>query len=72
MQGGATLRMLYKAEKEAKKLPRAVKGAIYDFQHKFRKDPHAPGLRFKQLQGHQRLYSARINAEYRALLLHAG
>ncbi|GGK65765.1 DNA helicase [Planomonospora parontospora subsp. parontospora] len=67
-----TLRLLDKADKEILKLPRAVKGAIYDFQHRFRQDPENPGLRFKQLKGHPRLYSARVNLDYRALLLHAG
>ena len=70
--GQVTLRLLDKADKEILKLPRAVKGAIYDFQHKFRQDPYSPGLRFKQLKGHPRLYSARVNLDYRALLLHAG
>ncbi|MFD0471005.1 UvrD-helicase domain-containing protein [Nonomuraea thailandensis] len=69
---GATLRLLDKADKEILKLPRAVKGAIYDFQHKFRQDLNNPGLRFKRLEGHPRLYSARVNLDYRALLLHAG
>ncbi|WP_084960227.1 UvrD-helicase domain-containing protein [Thermoactinospora rubra] len=68
----ATLRLLDKADKEILKLPRAVKGAIYDFQHKFRQDKDNPGLRFKRLEGHPRLYSARVNLDYRALLLHAG
>jgi len=70
--GQVTLRLLDKADKEILKLPRAVKGAIYDFQHKFRRDPYSPGLNFKQLKGHPRLYSARVNLDYRALLLHAG
>ncbi|MEU7746719.1 UvrD-helicase domain-containing protein [Nonomuraea sp. NPDC049158] len=69
---GATLRLLDKADKEILKLPRAVKGAIYDFQHKFRQDINNPGLRFKRLEGHPRLFSARVNLDYRALLLHAG
>lgn len=69
---GATLRLLDKADKEILKLPRAVKGAIYDFQHKFRQDLNNPGLRFKRLEGHPRLFSARVNLDYRALLLHAG
>ncbi|RCG32738.1 DNA helicase [Sphaerisporangium album] len=72
IQGEATLRLLDKADKEIIKLSRDVKGAIYDFQHKFRKNPANPGLHFKQLKGHPRLYSARVNQEYRALLLHAG
>ncbi|MEU1982521.1 UvrD-helicase domain-containing protein [Nocardia sp. NPDC019395] len=69
---GATLRMLDKAYDEIMKLPRSVKGAIYDFQHKFRHDPTTTGLRFKQLKGHSLLFSARVNDDYRALLLHAG
>jgi hypothetical protein len=68
----ATLRLLDKADKEILKLPRSVKGAIYDFQHKFRKDPGNPGLRLKQLKGDSRLYSARVTQDYRALLLHVG
>ena len=35
------LRLLDKADKEILKLPRAVNGAIYDFQHKFRDNPDA-------------------------------
>lgn len=65
----AQLRLLDKADKEILKLPRAVKGAIYEFQHKFRQDPNAPGLQFKQLKEDGRLYSARVTADYRALLL---
>ncbi|MEV5840006.1 hypothetical protein [Nocardia sp. NPDC052112] len=69
---GATLRMLDKAYNEVLKLPRAVKGAIYDFQHKFRENPESPGLQLKQLKGNSPLFSARVNLDYRALLLHAG
>ncbi|MCT2590731.1 AAA family ATPase [Streptomyces sp. N2-109] len=64
-----TLRLLDKADKEILRLPRPVKGAIYDFQHKFRTNPDSPGLRLKQLTGHDKLFSARVNDEYRALLL---
>ncbi|MFG3151926.1 UvrD-helicase domain-containing protein [Streptomyces sp. NPDC048219] len=64
-----TLRLLDKADREILRLPRPVKGAIYDFQHKFKTNPDSAGLRLKQLQGHDKLYSARINDEYRALLL---
>jgi hypothetical protein len=71
-KGEATLRLLDKTDKEILKLPRAVKGAIYDFQHKFRKDPGNPGLRLKQLKGDSRLYAARVTQDYRALLLHVG
>ncbi len=63
------LGLLDKADKEIGKLPRAVKGAIYDFQRKFRDDPESPGLQFKQLQGNSELYSARVTDAYRALLL---
>ncbi|MFC9591087.1 UvrD-helicase domain-containing protein [Streptomyces sp. NPDC056944] len=66
---GVTLRLLDKADKEILRLPRAVKGAIYDFQHKFKENPHLRGLRLKQLEGHDRLWSARVNDEYRVLLL---
>lgn len=70
--GEATLRLLDKADKEIQKLPRIIKGAIYEFQHKFRKNPDTPGLQFKRLKDDSRLYSARVTQEYRALLLHAG
>ncbi|MFF9588632.1 UvrD-helicase domain-containing protein [Streptomyces sp. NPDC014646] len=66
---GVTLRLLDKADKEILRLPRAVKGAIYDFQHKFKENPRLRGLRLKQLEGHDRLWSARVNDEYRVLLL---
>ncbi|MGW1881566.1 UvrD-helicase domain-containing protein [Streptomyces sp. NPDC001970] len=64
-----TLRLLDKADKEILKLPRTVKGAIYDFQHKFKANPHSSGLRLKQLTGDTRLWSARVSDDYRALLL---
>ncbi|AZP17015.1 DNA helicase [Streptomyces aquilus] len=64
-----TLRLLDKADKEILRLPRAVKGALYDFQHKFKTNPQATGLQLKQLKGDSRLWSARVNDEYRALLL---
>lgn len=63
------LRLLDKADKEILRLPRAVKGAIYDFQRKFREDPNSHGLQFKQLEGNSLLYSARVTDAYRALLL---
>lgn len=69
-----TLRLLDKADKEILKLPRTVKGALYDFQHKFKANPQATGLQLKQLKqpagaGAGKLWSARVNDEYRALLL---
>ena len=67
-----TLRLLDKADKQIRKLPQSVKGALYDFQYKFRENPDAAGLRFKQLKGHDKLFSARVNSDYRALLFHVG
>ncbi|MFD6949106.1 DNA helicase [Nocardiopsis sp. TSRI0078] len=72
VQGRTTLRLLDKADKQIRKLPQNVKGALYDFQYKFRENPKLTGLRFKALEGHDRLYSARVNADYRALLFHVG
>jgi superfamily I DNA/RNA helicase len=65
-----TLRLLEKTDREIIKLDRPIVGAVYKFQHDFRANPRHPGLRLKQLEGHERLYSARVNADYRALLLH--
>lgn len=65
-----TLRLLEKTDREIVKLDRPIVGAVYKFQHDFRANPRHPGLRLKQLEGHDRLYSARVNADYRALLLH--
>ncbi|MET9794306.1 UvrD-helicase domain-containing protein [Nocardiopsis alba] len=70
MQDKATLRLLDKADKEIRKLPRNVKGALYDFQYKFRENPTNPTNGFKQLKG-ERLFSARVG-EYRAILFHVG
>ncbi len=70
MNSGATLRMLDRADKEVMKLSRAEIGAVYEFMHKFRHNPANPGLHLKQLGGDSRLWSARVNQDYRALLLH--
>ncbi|MFV2197728.1 UvrD-helicase domain-containing protein [Nocardiopsis sp. LOL_012] len=72
VQDKATLRLLDKADKEIRKLPRNVKGALYDFQYRFRENPDTPGLRFKPLKGHDRLFSARVTDDYRAILFHVG
>ncbi|QUX31194.1 UvrD-helicase domain-containing protein [Nocardiopsis akebiae] len=72
VQDKATLRLLDKADKEIRKLPRNVKGALYDFQYKFRENPTAPGLHFKALKGHDRLFSARLIQDYRVILFHVG
>ncbi|NYI03501.1 UvrD-helicase domain-containing protein [Allostreptomyces psammosilenae] len=66
---GATLRLLDKADKEVLRLPRTVKGAFFDFQHKFKENPQAAGLHLKQLKGESRLWSAYVTDDYRALLL---
>ncbi|WP_431781217.1 UvrD-helicase domain-containing protein [Streptomyces chumphonensis] len=71
-KAGATLRLLEKADKEIVKLDRAVVGAFYKFQHDFRRNPEAGGFHLKPLQGHERLWSARINREWRALMLRLG
>ncbi|ROQ35006.1 AAA domain-containing protein [Streptomyces sp. PanSC19] len=66
---GVTLRLLDKADKEILKLPRTVKGAFFDFQHKFKANPHTTGLKLQQLKGDSRLWSARVSDDYRALLI---
>ena len=67
----ARLRLTEKADKDIDKLDRAVKGAMWDFMRKFRQDPASPGLRFKQLKGDSRLYSARVTDDYRAIMVKA-
>lgn len=62
-----TLRLLDKADREILKLDRSVKGAVYDFLHKFRRNPQLPGLRLKALSG-SALFSARVSQDYRAIL----
>ncbi|MCX4446814.1 UvrD-helicase domain-containing protein [Streptomyces sp. NPDC087866] len=69
---GVTLRLLDKADKEIVKLDRAVLGAFYKFQHDFRRNPDAGGLDLKPLEGHDRLWSARVNREWRALMIRLG
>ncbi|WLS44505.1 AAA family ATPase [Micromonospora profundi] len=68
--GATTLRMLDRADKEVMKLTRADIGAVYEFMHKFRHNPDNPGLNLKALNSDSRLMSARVNKDYRALLLH--
>ncbi|RPF44981.1 UvrD-like helicase family protein [Streptomyces sp. Ag109_G2-6] len=69
---GATLRLLDKADKEIVRLDRAIVGAVYKFLHDFRRNPESGGFDLKPLKGDRRLWSARVNREYRALLLHLG
>jgi superfamily I DNA/RNA helicase len=68
-RGPVTLKMLDRADKEILKLSRTEKGAVLEFQHKFRQNPDSPGLRLKPLSGDSRLWSARVTQDYRALLL---
>ncbi|BCJ73699.1 DNA helicase [Catellatospora sp. IY07-71] len=70
MSTGATLRTLVSAEKEIMRLSRTDKGAVYEFQHKFRHNPNSPGLHLKQLKSDLKLWSARVSADIRAILLH--
>ncbi len=67
-----TLQVLQRAHKEVMDLSQADRGAFYTFLHKFRQNPENPGLRRKQLKGDTRLWSARVNDDHRALLLHLG
>ncbi|WP_250285409.1 UvrD-helicase domain-containing protein [Frankia sp. CiP1_Cm_nod2] len=71
-QGGVTLRILERADKEILALSRTGKGAVYEFQDLFRRNPWNPKLRFKRLSGDPRLWSARVGNDFRALLLHVG
>ncbi|MEV8446679.1 UvrD-helicase domain-containing protein [Streptomyces parvus] len=66
---GVTLRLLDRADKEILKLPRTVKGAFFEFQHTFRKNPDTTALGLRRLGGDDRLWSARVDDAYRALLL---
>ena len=69
----ATLQLLDRADQDISQLPRKMRGSVLDFMHKFRQDRTLPGLQFKALKeqgADERLYSARITEDYRALLLH--
>ena len=68
----ARLSLYQKAEQELYKLDRTVKAKFYDFCHLFRDDPRLPGLRLKPLKGDTRIWSARIDDSYRALLTQTG
>jgi superfamily I DNA/RNA helicase len=68
----ARLTMYQKAEQELYRLDRSVKAKFYDFTHRFRENPRANGLQLKQLKGDSRIFSARIDDSYRALLTRAG
>ncbi|WP_433615376.1 UvrD-helicase domain-containing protein [Dactylosporangium sp. CA-139114] len=68
----ARLSLYRKAEQELYKLDRAVKAQFYDFSHLFRNNPDQPGLDLKKLKGDSRIYRAKINQSYRALLTPLG
>ncbi|MFC7259700.1 UvrD-helicase domain-containing protein [Streptomyces lutosisoli] len=68
----ARLSLYRKAEQELYKLDRSVKAQFYDFCHNFRNNPDLPGLRKKKLKGDSRIWSARVNQDYRALLTPTG
>jgi len=67
----ARLSLYQKAEQELYKLDRSIKAKFYDFCHKFRENPNFDG-HFKPLKGESRIYSARIDDSYRALLAPMG
>lgn len=68
----ARLSLYRKAELELYKLDGSIKGQFYNFCHNFREDPERNGLRKKKLKGDSRIWSARINHDYRALLTPTG
>ncbi|WP_225631678.1 UvrD-helicase domain-containing protein [Streptomyces solaniscabiei] len=68
----ARLSLYEKAEQELYKLDRSVKGKFYDFCHRFRQNPDHPGLDLKPLKGDGRVYRAKIDQSYRALLAKIG
>lgn len=68
----ARLSLYEKAEQELYKLDRSVKGKFYDFCHRFRQDPDHPGLDLLPLKGDGRVYRAKIDQSYRALLAKIG
>ncbi|EXG82023.1 UvrD-helicase domain-containing protein [Cryptosporangium arvum] len=67
----ARLSLYQKAEEELYKLDSSVKAKFYNFSHQFRQDPWK-GLSLKALKGAPNIYSARIGADYRALLTRTG
>lgn len=68
----ARISLYQKAEQELYKLDRVVKAQFYDFCHRFRENPDAPGLDLKPLKGDSRIFRAKINQSYRALLAKTG
>ncbi|MEV4670851.1 UvrD-helicase domain-containing protein [Actinomadura sp. NPDC049382] len=68
----ARLSLYQKAENELYKMDSSVKTKFYDFCHQFRLDPDHPSLDLKPLKGDGRIYRAKIDRSYRALLARAG
>ncbi|QTI89675.1 UvrD-helicase domain-containing protein [Streptomyces sp. AgN23] len=68
----ARLSLYQKAENELYKMDSSVKTKFYDFCHQFRLDPDHPSLDLKPLKGDSRIYRAKIDRSYRALLARAG
>ncbi|MFJ5679708.1 UvrD-helicase domain-containing protein [Streptomyces sp. NPDC093097] len=68
----ARLSLYQKAENEVYKMDSSVKTKFYDFCHLFRNDPDHPKLDLKPLKGDGRIFRAKIDPSYRALLARAG
>ncbi|MFI8342815.1 UvrD-helicase domain-containing protein [Streptomyces sp. NPDC085639] len=68
----ARLSLYQKAENELYKMESSVKTKFYDFCHQFRIDPDHPSLDLKPLKGDGRIFRAKIDRSYRALLARAG
>lgn len=68
----ARLSLYQKAENELYRMDSSVKTKFYDFCHQFRLDPDHPSLDLKPLKGDGRIFRARIDRSYRALLARAG
>lgn len=68
----ARLSLYQKAENELYKMDSSVKTKFYDFCHQFRLDPDHPSLDLKPLKGDGRIYRAKLDRSYRALLARAG
>ncbi|WP_326571557.1 UvrD-helicase domain-containing protein [Actinacidiphila glaucinigra] len=68
----ARLSLYQKAENELYKMDSSVKTKFYDFCHQFRIDPDHPSLDLKPLKGDGRIFRAKVDRSYRALLARAG
>ncbi|WP_030609354.1 UvrD-helicase domain-containing protein [Streptomyces sclerotialus] len=68
----ARLSLYQKAENELYKMDSSVKTKFYDFCHQFRLDPDHPSIDLKPLKGDGRIFRAKIDRSYRALLARAG